>query len=77
MMITLIFLWGIYYIDRTEKGHFTIGVCKLNHRFQAYGVYEPDEMMLLVDELSKAKQEHNTVLVKLFRKRIIELCTEE
>ncbi|EOB2572124.1 HNH endonuclease [Vibrio fluvialis] len=68
---------GNYYIDNTEKGHFTIGICKLNQRLQAYGVYEPDEMMLLAAELSRAKQEHNTVLVKFLRKKMIELCTEE
>lgn len=27
-----------YYVDRTEKGHFTIGVCKLNRFVREFGV---------------------------------------
>lgn len=28
---------GIFYIDKTEKGHFTIGICKLNNATRRFG----------------------------------------
>ncbi|WP_318486493.1 HNH endonuclease [Photobacterium leiognathi] len=45
-----------HYVDKTDKGHFTIGACKLNRRLRAFGweetlISEPELNCLMTDFL--------------------------
>jgi hypothetical protein len=42
-----IYMFGKFYVDRTPKGHFTIGACVLNRQLRKFG-WEPD----LIDDAS-------------------------
>lgn len=43
-----------YYVDKTKKGHFTIGTCNLNRELHKFGV---DESILEDDEMSELESE--------------------
>lgn len=43
-----------YYVDKTTKGHFTIGACKLNRELHKFGV---DESIIENDEMSELESE--------------------
>jgi hypothetical protein len=30
-------MFGLFYVDKTDKGHFTIGACRLNRKLRAFG----------------------------------------
>ncbi|EOY6718336.1 HNH endonuclease domain-containing protein [Pseudomonas aeruginosa] len=54
---------GIFYIDKTDKGHFTIGICKLNIAARRYGHeegvlddFEFFQMMQKIQNGSEAEQ---------------------
>ena len=42
-----------YYVDITEKGHYTIGACKLNRRLRKFGVDESITEDNVITELTK------------------------
>ncbi|CAH0536849.1 HNH endonuclease [Vibrio marisflavi] len=65
-----------WYIDKTEKGHFTIGLCKLNQRSVDFGYYEPDEIMVLAEELRDAKAKGSSKLIDLIKERMLKLLDE-
>ncbi|MFT5760506.1 MAG: hypothetical protein ACI9LM_005293 [Alteromonadaceae bacterium] len=67
---------GRWYIDKLPKGNFTIGVCKLNQRSIKYGIDEPNEMVDLAIELTKAKREKNTILIKILKNEINRVIDE-
>ncbi|MGS0536282.1 HNH endonuclease [Pseudoalteromonas sp. SaAl2] len=62
-----------WYIDRTSKGHFTIGVCKLNQRSADYGIDEPNEVLQLAVELQSAIANGNHQTVQLLKDRMMNL----
>lgn len=62
-----------WYIDKTLKGHFTIGVCKLNQRCGDYGIDEPNEMVQLAIELQSAIANDNSLTVKLLKDKMRKL----
>tara|TARA_Y100000588_G_scaffold186400_1_gene200310 strand:- start:1290 stop:1940 length:651 start_codon:yes stop_codon:yes gene_type:complete len=62
-----------WYVDKTQKGHFTIGLCKLNQRSMDFGYPEPDEMMVLAEDLRNAKSNGDSYLVDLIKARMREL----
>ncbi|WP_350603860.1 HNH endonuclease [Pseudoalteromonas sp. SMN1298-MNA-CIBAN-0114] len=65
-----------WYIDKTIKGHFTIGVCKLNQRSADYGIDEPNEMVQLAVELESAIANGNPHTVQLLKDRIRNLLDQ-
>lgn len=65
-----------WYIDITDKGHFTIGACKLNQRSAEYGYDEPNELIELAEALTEAKRNKQNALVTIIKKRIRELLDE-
>lgn len=61
---------GIFYIDRSPKGHFTIGVCKLNiaaHKFgHSEGALDDYEFFLMMQTFQSGdEQEKRTVFEKI------------
>ncbi|MFQ3194714.1 MAG: hypothetical protein ACI9N3_001542 [Colwellia sp.] len=67
---------GHWYIDKLPKGHFTIGVCQLNQRSRKYGIDEPNKMVNLAIELTKAKRDKNTTLIKLLKDEMFRTMDE-
>ncbi|MGN2616615.1 HNH endonuclease [Aliivibrio fischeri] len=65
-----------WYVDKTKKGHFTIGLCKLNQRSVDFGYFEPDEMMVLAEDLRAAKANGSRQLVGLIKDRIRKLLDD-
>lgn len=65
-----------WYVDKTKKGHFTIGLCKLNQRSIDFGYLEPDEMMVLAEDLRDAKAKGASHLVDLIKERMRELLDD-
>ncbi|WP_394201581.1 HNH endonuclease [Shewanella waksmanii] len=67
---------GRWYVDKTAKGHFTIGLCKLNQRSLEFGYFEPDEMIVLAEDLRDAKAKGSSALVDLIKERMRRLLDE-
>jgi uncharacterized protein (TIGR02646 family) len=65
-----------WYVDKTKKGHFTIGLCKLNQRSVDFGYFAPDEMMVLAEDLRDAKAKGSSQLVDLIKDRMRKLLDE-
>ena len=53
-----------YYVDRTSKGHFTIGACKLNRRLRALGWEEAVVCESELSELMRTFLDDGDALVK-------------
>lgn len=67
---------GRWYIDITDKGHFTIGACKLNQRSAEYGYDEPNEFIELAESLTEAKRNKQKSLERTIVERMRVLLDE-
>lgn len=65
---------GKWYIDKTSKGHFTIGTCKLNQRNGRFGIADPDnELLDLVSAFQDEKAKGNQSVVNLIKSKMLEI----